>query len=139
MSAEDSDDLETPIPEGFPLSRVFESSLCLKDIPVTWLTLVHLNPDYPELWTVVMANVSSKLIRVKIKDEWVYTPFKSWVDYFIRSSMRWFWKCRNSSDEEKGETVRVLLFDHRREVEASLHEALLGPMRSVIKKANKLR
>lgn len=109
----------------------------IKDLPAAWLKAVHLNPAYPHLWNVVMANVSTKRMHVYQNGEWIYMSFKSWSEEFMKHTLLIYWE-EKGPREDKGDDVRIVLFDHRKDVEESLEAALIGPMRRTIKRYHKL-
>ena len=129
-------DLSGKTPTGINARAIVGKARSIQEIPVVWLKEVHMNPEIPHLWNVVLGNMSTKMMCV-YENEWGYVRFKIWADTFIKHVIQIYLQIV-TVENDNGEAVRILMFDHRKEVEESLMDALSGPMRNTIKRKNKL-
>ena len=129
------------IPEDIDIKSVVKADLPTHDVPRTWLEKVHMNPAYPHLWNVVLANVSSRTVMIRSRNTWTYRALDDWAAVFIREVLVYYNK--NISPVNHKVLVDMVLNTgeayERREGVKALEATLNGYMRTVIKKAHRLR
>lgn len=124
--------------QGIDARSIVHSVNDVREFPVAWLTAVHLNPGRPHLWNVTIANVASKTLHVRQGGEWTYVTFKRWSrDFILNHTYLIYCRIKSMTCDERGKALCTIL-EHIKEVEESLQEALLGPLRPVIKKTYRL-